>query len=451
MHPAGLAFANLAVAARMDVAFGKGKLCSIAATARRVLVIAGPTGVGKSSAGMQVASEVGGEIVGADSVQIFRHLDLGSNKSSALEREKVPHHMVDIADVVDGDYSAGRFLDAARAATDKIHGRERIPIVVGGTMMYLRWYVRGRPATPPPTEAQRAAAAADVEAAGGDWDTAVAILAKHDAVRAASLTRNDWYRLSRSLQVAHSVPGGVSSLPQVGASPNCGENGGASPYDLRCVFLFDDRVELNRRVDTRVERMVVTEELMASPPKCGETALSAYSILAETAHLLLAIGAKVTDSSPSRAIGYRQTIQYLVKLALEDNDDELVALRAYVADFQSATRSYCKQQFAWFRKDPHFRWVPAQNAAEACTHLLSLDADEYRALCEETADEQRQIHNSILEMGKRMRTYLPQRTILTDGSEAESIAIDCARLLANELRQRISLETLRHIADRVAK
>ena len=412
--------------------------------ARRVLVLAGPTGVGKSKAALEVARSLNGEIVGADSVQLFRGLNVGSNKASLEEQSLVPHHLLDIANVTEGDFSAGRYLSLARKTTDNVLNRGHLPIVVGGTMMYLRWFVRGRPSTPPPTAEQRAAANSIVVDADGDWDLALSKLAIVDPERAQKLSRNDWYRLRRALEVVETVgSGGMSALPQTGASPLC-EEPEASPYDLRCVFLYDSRIELNRRIDQRCESMIAP----SNRPTNIDGALNCRSVISETAQLLLDCGVMVAGTSPARAIGYRQTIRYLTKRALGSPEGATQDFRQYVADFMQATRNYAKQQMAWFRKDPQFRWVRADsNVSEVLASLMNLDEDEYRLLSEVSADSQKRVREDIIEQGRAMRTYLVKKRILIENSQAESDAVELVELVAAEMRAKLRADELQKIHD----
>jgi len=112
-----------------------------------VVVISGPTGAGKSRLALEVARRLGGEIISADSVQVYRGLDVGSAKPSAAEMGAVPHHLIDILDTTD-DYSAGAFFRDARRATQHVLDRGRVPVVAGGTGLYLRWYIYGKPDVP---------------------------------------------------------------------------------------------------------------------------------------------------------------------------------------------------------------------------------------------------------------------------------------------------------------
>jgi tRNA dimethylallyltransferase len=110
---------------------------------QRVVLLAGPTGVGKSSMAFRLCKALNGEIVSADSVQVYRRLDIGSNKPSELEKKTYPHHLVDVFDPNE-ECTAGQFYNLAMDAVRDILDRGRTPIVCGGTMMYLKWFVNGR-------------------------------------------------------------------------------------------------------------------------------------------------------------------------------------------------------------------------------------------------------------------------------------------------------------------
>lgn len=123
----------------------------------KVVIVTGPTGVGKSSVALSLAEALDGEIVCADSVQVYESLDIGSDKTPALKRRGIPHHLLDILQPSD-DFSAGMFVDLARRAIADIHARGKTPIVEGGTGLYLQWLVHGKPDAPAGTLESAAAA-----------------------------------------------------------------------------------------------------------------------------------------------------------------------------------------------------------------------------------------------------------------------------------------------------
>lgn len=171
----------------------------------KVLVIAGPTGVGKSALAEQLCRSLaeGGEIISADSVQVYRSLDIGSAKPTAAEQDAIPHHLIDIADPQGSGYTAGQFCRDAAAAIEDVWGRGKVPVVVGGTMMYHQWLVHGQPDAPCSDPAVAAAVAAELAPlqAAADWEGALALLAAVLPERAAKIGTNDWYRLGRALEV----------------------------------------------------------------------------------------------------------------------------------------------------------------------------------------------------------------------------------------------------------
>ncbi|CAN0878993.1 tRNA dimethylallyltransferase 9, partial [Linum grandiflorum] len=168
----------------------------------KVVVISGPTGAGKSRLALELAKQLRGEIISADSVQVYRGLDVGSAKPSRSEREEVPHHLIDILDPYE-EYSVGRFFRDAREATQDVLNRGSVPIVVGGTGLYLRWFIYGKPDVPQATV--DVASEVDSELAelqcNHDWDTAVQLVVKAGDPRAQDVPVNNWYRLRRSLEI----------------------------------------------------------------------------------------------------------------------------------------------------------------------------------------------------------------------------------------------------------
>lgn len=466
----------------------------------KVLVLAGPTCVGKSAIAMQTSSILPRpvEIVSADSVQVYRGLDIGSNKPSRAERSTVNHHLIDIVSP-STSFTAGQFFRRAREAVDIVLARSNIPLVVGGTMMYIRWFIYGRPATPRPDEDDVKRVNERVASFHNDWDAAIAYLATKDPGRASKLIRNDWYRLKRSLQIVESTKGlGVSNVPLQGGAPQAPERQKVSrkdlDFDFRCVFLYNDRVPLNRRIDERCERMMLSKD---GDEPAGDTAINARaqvgisaaeyvshsralrsissgsmvqcegcgSILTEVASLLNSRALPVTDSSPARAIGYRQTIRYLVHRAskvqcrscqrrvepttvtTEDGselgEDAISDFREYLEEFQQATRAYAKQQMSWFRREREFLWVRAdESAPDMIRFLFNLDEEDFNDYVRENIEAQDAARREMIEQGKLMKTYISSPCILVRGSRAEAETVKLAETLATQIAQTLSNEEL---------
>eukprot|EP00803_Ostreobium_quekettii_P002209 evm.model.scf_1276.5 EVM.evm.TU.scf_1276.5 scf_1276:26473-31078(+) len=310
----------------------------------KVLILTGPTGVGKTELALDLAQRLGGEIISADSVQVYRGLDVGSDKIPFDRRRGIRHHLIDIR-APEEEFSAGHFHEEARRVTEEILQRGKTPIVAGGTGFYLKFYVHGKSSNPASDPDALARAKESLEHAWSvaegrsgtvlteeqKWEEAIAVLADAGDVVAAERIRgepNNYYRLLRSLQV----------VQKTGAAMNTVYNDSPLDYDFRCFFLHRPRLQLFERVGRRCEEMVVA------------------GVLRE-AKMLLDLGLQPGESSATRAIGYRVSMEFLKHVLenVQDLSDE--SLRQYILDFQSATRTLIKQQMTWFRKDEMYRWV----------------------------------------------------------------------------------------------
>ena len=359
---------------------------------RKVLVIAGPTAVGKTRLSLSVARALGGEVVSADSVQVFRGLDVGSSKLPEAEREGITHHLLDIADPV-REVGAGEFVEKALLAMNDVTRRGKTPVVVGGTGMYLRWLVEGKPDTPPsdpeasararatlrrvageaakraerlerdaptPPEEDASAASEDerIRLAGerAGWRAAMRFLSEAgDATAATRLAPNDWYRAERALEVVTSTGKPITDFGPPKKHARGEDADEAESYEFVCVALSSPRVRLYRRIDARVEEMVRD------------------GMLAESAEMLLA-GIAPGSTPASRAIGYRQTMAFLDRMARRAQppttsgavECDHAAFTAYLEETQRATRAFAKRQFTWFRgeKEGRFWWLDVSRAEE---------------------------------------------------------------------------------------
>jgi len=226
-----------------------------AAASRRVVVLAGPTAVGKSSLGLRLCETLPGELISVDSVQVYRGLRIGANKPSAAEQARVPHHLIDVADLQD-EFTAGRFYRDALTAVESVLSRGKTPVLVGGTSMYLRWLVHGRPTAPPADPAVSAAAHEVLQGfqAAGDWESGLERLRALDPERAQQILKNDWYRLHRAIVVAMQTQSQAASLP-LPDDPD-GLDALRASLDMRCFFLTAPRVPLCRRIDARCADML---------------------------------------------------------------------------------------------------------------------------------------------------------------------------------------------------
>jgi tRNA dimethylallyltransferase len=289
-----------------------------------IVVLAGPTGSGKTRLGIELARRLGGEIVNADSQQVYRHLELGTAKPTAAERAEVPHHLLDVAEPGEG-MDAARFVALADAAIAEITARGRLPLVVGGTGLYLRALLHGVVEAPGRDPALRARLTAEAEALGRP--ALHARLAAVDPASAARIRPNDLVRVVRALEVA---AGGrtQSALHDAHAF---------RPERHRALFLALDppREALKARLDARVEAMFVG------------------GLLDEARWLF----ARFDGAPPGRLpIGYAEALEVVSgKLAIAEA----------IHRVQVAHRQYARRQVIWLRREPNVEWLAPPVDAEA--------------------------------------------------------------------------------------
>ena len=277
------------------------------------VLLMGPTATGKSALAQALAEQFGGEIVSVDSAQVYRGMDIGTAKPDAATRARLPHHLIDVVDPTEA-YSAARFTADALRAIAAIRGRERLPIVAGGTMLYFKALTDGLSALPPADAAMRAAL--DGRAAREGWPALHAELARVDPVTAARLARNDGQRIQRALEV-HALAGAPLSALQGRRAP---ANADLGPV-LRIALVPTDRPALHAAIARRFDAMLDA------------------GLVAEVAALRRRYA--LDPEMPSmRCVGYRQAWDFL------DGAIDLPTLRARGV---AATRQLAKRQFTWLK------------------------------------------------------------------------------------------------------
>lgn len=288
-----------------------------------LLAIVGPTATGKSQLAMRLAIELDGEIINADSRQVYRRMDIGTAKPSPEERGSVPHHLFDIADPAES-FSLGVFLREARRIIADIHARRRLPIVVGGTGQYIWGLVEGW--TVPEVEPQpafREAMAAIANDAGPD--ALVARLASVDPASAAAIEPRNVRRVIRALEVHHVTGRPFSELRRREQPPS----------DATVLGLDRSDEELDERISGRVDAML------------------AAGFVNEVRQLLDAGVPRQASSMAS--IGYPQISAFLAGEC---------SLEAARAETILATRRFVRRQRQWFRRrDARIRWVAGLDEA----------------------------------------------------------------------------------------
>lgn len=280
--------------------------------------MAGPTGSGKSALALVLAEAFAGEIVNCDSLQVFRHFDIGTAKLTVEERRGVPHHLIDVVEP-DRLFTAGEYARMARRTLAAIAGRGRLPIVAGGTGFYLRALVDGLFRGPERDQALRERLAAREARRAGSLHR---LLARFDRETAGRVHPHDVPKVTRALEVCLLARRPASQLFRQGRDSLAG-------YRTLKLGLLPDREALYRRLDARTERMFANG-------------------LVEEVERILKLGFPPT-AKPFESHGYKQTLQLL--------HGEL-NLREAVFYAQRNTRQYAKRQITWFRKEPDLVWLP---------------------------------------------------------------------------------------------
>jgi tRNA dimethylallyltransferase len=287
---------------------------------RALIVIAGPTGAGKTSLALDMAAVLGGELVNCDSLQLYRGFDVGTAKTPVAARREIPHHLFDVLEPANG-YSAGDYARLARQAIVAISAGDRVPIVVGGSGFYLRALLEGLPDLPSRDQGVRARLQAREARVPGSLHR---LLQRLEPTAAGNIHARDVQKVIRALEIR---------LLTGAALPRPEDSGRRLPdplqgYRILKIGLNPERAHLNERLDTRVQAMF-------------------SGGLIEEVRSLLARGA-TGDEKPFESLGYRQAIQYI---------RGEVTLEQAILSTQTGTRQYAKRQWTWFRRDAEIRWL----------------------------------------------------------------------------------------------
>ena len=283
-----------------------------------ILVICGPTASGKSALALRLAEELGAEIINADSMQIYRGMDIGTAKPSAEERCRIPHHLIDIADP-DQPFSAADFAEAADEALRDISSRGRRSIVVGGTGLYIRALLKGLVDSPGGAEAFRQSLHEEARCQGNEY--LLERLRRVDPELASRLHPNNLPRIIRALEVHH-----LTGIPLSQQQQDHGFSG--QRYRTLQIGLRVDRPTLFTRIDERVDRML------------------SDGLLDEVRRLQTA--GYDRGSKAMRSIGYKEAGAYL------SGEYPLEEARRLI---QRNTRHYAKRQLTWFNAEKSTLWL----------------------------------------------------------------------------------------------
>lgn len=284
----------------------------------KIVVIAGPTASGKTRLSVELAKVFNAEIISADSMQVYRWMDIGTAKPTEAERKGIPHHLIDVADP-DELFNAARYRSLAQSVATQVMGRGKACLVVGGTGLYIKGFLQGLFECPPATRELRQSLHLEWESdEGAGLYRKLELL---DPETTGKIHPHDRVRILRALEIIELTGRRPSELFRE-------HRFGEKSFDALKFCLQVERKRLVQRIDERsvemVDRGLVTET--------EELLRKGYS----------------AELKPMEAIGYRQAVQYL--------NGECTLEQALVS-LQKDTRRYAKRQLTWFRKDPEYVWV----------------------------------------------------------------------------------------------
>lgn len=299
-----------------------------------LVVLLGPTASGKTALSLELAEKFHGEIVSCDSVAVYREMEIGTAKPSLEERRRVRHHLVDIF-APDEYCTAGDYARLARQAIAEITARGHLPIVTGGTGLYLRALIDGLFAGPQRSDALRARLERSRQGFGPGWLHRV--LQRLDPASAANIHSNDTPKLIRAIEVSLAARQPMSEVWKQGRDRLTG-------YRIVRIGLDPDRTALYERINQRAARMFED------------------GLIEETQLLLSRYEAK--PQGPLDSLGYKQARAFLVG---EMTRDEAVV------SAQQGHRNYAKRQLTWFRREPDVQWLKGfgEDQVEAAMQILA--------------------------------------------------------------------------------
>ena len=284
----------------------------------KILGLVGPTASGKSALALAAAKELDGEIICMDSMQVFRGMDIGTAKSSRADREDVPHHMLDIVEP-DSSFSVAEYQPLARAAIEEVLSRGRLPVLCGGTGLYLRALSREMAFGDTPSNVLIRERYLHMAQEEGN-QAVQSILAEKDPQTAKKLHPNNLRRVIRALEVLE-----LTGTPISAQQPQTDADG---PYEIRLYALAWPRQELYERINARSDRML-RDGLLREIKSLVEAGVS-------------------PEAQSMQGLGYKELLPYLNGETSLEEAMELLCRR---------TRNYAKRQMTWFTADKRITWL----------------------------------------------------------------------------------------------
>ncbi|MBF0329018.1 MAG: tRNA (adenosine(37)-N6)-dimethylallyltransferase MiaA [Nitrospirae bacterium] len=296
---------------------------------KKAIILLGPTGVGKTGASLLLADHLSTEIISSDSMQVYRHMDIGTAKPSKDEQKKVTHHMIDIVEPWE-PFSTGDYISRALPVFENIFSTRKIPLVTGGTGLYIKAMTRGIFEGPSADKNLRNELA---ENEAQEPRSLYAMLKKLDAAAAEKIMPQDIRRTIRALEVCIKSGTAISDFQAKLTKP--------FPYDFLKIGLIRERSELYRLIDERVDAMLA-------------------SGLVDEASAVIDMVEKNNETPAEcpamQAIGYKELALYLKKAESLDDAVSLIKKRS---------RNYAKRQLTWFRKEEGIKWVDVTGLFDA--------------------------------------------------------------------------------------
>ncbi|NGX56319.1 MAG: tRNA dimethylallyltransferase [Candidatus Anoxychlamydiales bacterium] len=300
---------------------------------KKVIIIAGPTSVGKTNLSISIAKILNAEIISVDSMQVYKNMDIGTAKATIEQRKEIKHHLIDIKNINE-PFNVSEYYRYAHKALREIFTSNKTAIIVGGSGFYIHALLYGPPLGPPSEAEVRKDLEEKMKLMGAEF--MYERLQMVDPKYAKTITEMDRQKIIRALEIITITKRKVSDIPK----PQIIKS---DLYDYRNWFLYYPKDILYKKVEKRCDEMIEMGFI-------------------EEVKKLLKEGL-LENASAAQAIGYRQCIEYLN--SNQTNEDYL----KFVYKFKQASRKYVKRQFTWFRKEPFFRWmnlleIPIEKAKE---------------------------------------------------------------------------------------
>ena len=295
----------------------------------KILAIVGSTASGKTALSIALAKALDGEIISCDSMQLYKNMNIGTAKPTPTEMQGIPHHLIDIADPTDGKeaaYSCADYVRDAKAAISDVLSRSKLPIVCGGTGLYLDALIRGGSFEETVVDEGLRTSLAEFAKENGN-EALHQRLREVDAESADAIHPNNVKRVIRALEIFMTTGTTKSELDRRSREFE-------SEFDFTVIGIrYNDRAVLYDRIDRRVDQMIADG-------------------LVEEAKILRALGVFDLCPTAAQAIGYKELFPYL---------DGVATLEVVTEELKAATRRYAKRQITWFSARPYVKWIDADD------------------------------------------------------------------------------------------